>query len=309
MSHRRSQRSGVQTRSVDSELGSWSTVEWSPGEGDPLAGLVERIWHSTGATECRRYRVLPHGLVEIVVVLDGSYAVFADGRPTVLSGIPVVKVGTHLRPAFMKTLERRFTVLGMRLHPALASAILGHPLEELDWVLNLELALGAPAGELADRLHQDATAIGRVRWARRWLRRQTRDWGQDGRDDRAVAWMADELLRSGGAVRISKLAARLGMPGYRLSRDFRRRMGVTPKRFARAHRFRTLLRELQSNKGTPLSTIALRVGYYDQAHMNNEFKEMSGLTPTQFRSQLGHYHFPYRVLELPSRSHPAPSGS
>jgi AraC-like DNA-binding protein len=34
--------------------------------------------------------------------------------------------------------------------------------------------------------------------------------------------------------------------------------------------------------GASLSQVALDAGYYDQPHMNAEFREMAGLTPRQF---------------------------
>jgi methylphosphotriester-DNA--protein-cysteine methyltransferase len=56
---------------------------------------------------------------------------------------------------------------------------------------------------------------------------------------------------------------------------------VTPKRFARIHRFRFVLDALH-RAPRPLSTLALDAGYYDQAHMNGEFRSLARMTPREY---------------------------
>src|SRR5437588_11929303 len=58
-------------------------------------------------------------------------------------------------------------------------------------------------------------------------------------------------------------------------------IGAPPKRYARILRFRRVLSLLQSG-AAPLADLALDAGYYDQPHMNAEFRELSGFSPREF---------------------------
>lgn len=114
-----------------------------------------------------------------------------------------------------------------------------------------------------------------------------------------MSWAVQRIIESEGAVRIGELEEKTGLSRYGLMRGFRQQTGVTPKRFVRIRRFRNVLHLLKDSELEP-SQIALVTGYYDQAHMSNEFKRMSGLTPCEFRRALDRYQVPFRLIEVSS---------
>jgi transcriptional regulator GlxA family with amidase domain len=67
-----------------------------------------------------------------------------------------------------------------------------------------------------------------------------------------------------------------------LRRVFFEQTGLTPKHFSRVIRFRHSLSVLTSRKRGEWAQVALECGYYDQAHFDNEFRELSGYSPGQF---------------------------
>ena len=87
--------------------------------------------------------------------------------------------------------------------------------------------------------------------------------------------------QGGGAVSIAALREQTGQTKTRLTTAFREQIGVPPKLYARIHRFRRVLALLDESAG-PFAEIALTAGYYDQPHMNAEFRELSGFTPRDF---------------------------
>jgi AraC-like DNA-binding protein len=51
--------------------------------------------------------------------------------------------------------------------------------------------------------------------------------------------------------------------------------------FGRILRFQRAARDLARPDGPSLCEIALDCGYYDQAHLNRDFREFAGRTPTE----------------------------
>ena len=88
------------------------------------------------------------------------------------------------------------------------------------------------------------------------------------------AW---ELLRaSDGAVEIAALAPKVGWSRRHLAERFRIDVGLPPKSVARILRFARVTRTLRSGAGAGLADVA----YAYQAHLNRDFRELAGTTPT-----------------------------
>ncbi|MGC4053070.1 MAG: helix-turn-helix domain-containing protein [Paludibaculum sp.] len=67
-----------------------------------------------------------------------------------------------------------------------------------------------------------------------------------------------------------------------MRRVFLEQTGVSPKLFCRVVRFRSLINRLAQDEDANWADLALDYGYYDQSHLVNEFRELSGLTPTSY---------------------------
>jgi len=190
--------------------------------------------------------------------------------------------GIYSRALVVEAPRRRCRVIGVRFHPSGAWALLGHPLSELaDVTADLEDLLGRAAAELAERCHDAGSGRERVRRVAAWLERRLLGATATTSVDTAASWVARCIARSGGNAIIGTLRAKAGLTGARLSSVFRQQVGVTPKRYARIVRLDRALAML-SRPGASLTRVALDAGYYDQPHMNAEFREMAGLTPRQF---------------------------
>jgi AraC-like DNA-binding protein len=95
-----------------------------------------------------------------------------------------------------------------------------------------------------------------------------------------VAWVWRRLRRSAGQVRIGALAGEVGWSPRHLVSRFREQVGLAPKPVARVLRFRRALALLAAPGGPPWAEAAVACGYYDQAHLNREFRALAGCTPT-----------------------------
>jgi len=257
----------------ESPLGCWTRRDWRP---EHLAGVVDHFWFSEGVVTHPRERILPNGMVELIVNLGEEPYRLVEGAgsdilTSCLSGVqsaPLVIEG----PA-------RHTVLGVRLHPARAYALLARPMREVSGLTaDLLDLVGPSASELTGRCHDAASVPEIFRVAARWVaERVARAPGVDP----SIAWAAARIEGTGGAVSITELRQQAGLSKARLTTLFREQIGVAPKLYARIVRFRRVLAMLDAEAG-PLAAIALDAGYYDQPHMNAEFRELAGVAPRDF---------------------------
>jgi len=65
-------------------------------------------------------------------------------------------------------------------------------------------------------------------------------------------------------------------------RQFKLRMGVSPKYFLKVMRFENAFRLKNKNPFLDWLSIAIICGYYDYQHLARDYKDLTGLSPTQF---------------------------
>ena len=85
-----------------------------------------------------------------------------------------------------------------------------------------------------------------------------------------------------GNLTVSRLAERNFTTVRQLQRKFLQHIGVTPKEFINIVRYQYTFPQIKNNPSRKsLDEIALESGYYDHAHLSNEFKRYTGVTPSQ----------------------------
>lgn len=94
------------------------------------------------------------------------------------------------------------------------------------------------------------------------------------------------LLDREGDVSMRELLELTGWSRRRLAGRFREHVGMTPKALARLARFRHAERLLRAPGHRSITSVALTCGYYDQAHLNRDYRELAGCTPTAHLAQL-----------------------
>ena len=90
----------------------------------------------------------------------------------------------------------------------------------------------------------------------------------------------------GGAdyPKTSELASALEMTGRQLQRVFKKYVGVRPKWILSRARIRKAVHEMSKTGASEkdLASLAMKLGYYDQAHFNRDFKLMTGSPPLDY---------------------------
>ncbi len=185
--------------------------------------------------------------------------------------------GLHATPASIRHDGFQYGV-SLDLTPLGARALLGLPAGELAYgVVPLEDVFGPSASGLVDRL------VSSLGWGDRFavldevLVRRLKEGCVP---PAPVAWAWRRLVSAGGAVEVDTLARDVGYSRRQLSELFRRELGLSPKVAARVVRFEHSRRLLERSEGASLARVAASSGYYDQAHLTREWREIAGCTPS-----------------------------
>jgi AraC-like DNA-binding protein len=169
-------------------------------------------------------------------------------------------------------------MLGLRLRPGVAGAVLGMPASEvLDVHTRLEDLLGRWASELGERLEEtdgDEEAFALIEGA---VGSRIADGGPD-----PLVLAATRRLGFPGS-RVDELAEALGISERQLRRRFHDSVGYGPKTLDRVLRFRRLVEQTSAvaSGESDLARVAADLGYADQAHLTRDCVHLSGLTPVK----------------------------
>jgi AraC-like DNA-binding protein len=264
----------------EGELGWWEMASRAPHAR--LAGGVLRYcgYEEHTAQPLRRLEAPFAGVVVILSFGEKIRLVDADGRDELhrsFSG------GLSDGPTFT---EHGGTQHGIQvdLAPPAARALFGMPLRELtNRVVSLDDLLGREGAELIERLY-DAP-----RWDQRFdlldelLSRRLED-GSRVAAPLLGAWR--RLTEARGRVEIEELAGELGYSRRHLSARFGEELGLSPKTYARVLRFEHAVERLGRDDGARFAEIAQDCGYYDQAHLNRDFREFAGTSPGDYVGRL-----------------------
>jgi AraC-like DNA-binding protein len=94
-----------------------------------------------------------------------------------------------------------------------------------------------------------------------------------------VAGLATSVLRRRGRVSVEAMALAAGVSRQHLTREFRERLGISPKLYCRLARFHSGLVHAGRRASVDWAQAAIDLGYADQSHMIAEFRQFSALTP------------------------------
>lgn len=243
-----------------------------------LRGLVTRyIGYRQHNVTLPLHRGLPSRHVTLIISLDLPVRIVGmpsrDQSPTSLRGLVG---GMHTSPALIAQ-DATQAGIHLELNPLGTRTLLGMPAAGLSGYV-VDLAdLGSPAlAHLPERL---ATAPD---WVRRFailddvLRSAA---GEAVSTLPELRWAWRGLIGARGTVRIESLAGEIGWSRRYFTERFRREVGLSPKQVARVLRFEHACARLRSGAATSLAELAVDCGYYDQAHLTNEWHALAGCTP------------------------------
>ena len=229
-----------------------------------FASHVECFWMHRTDGPIRNFHVFPDGCSDIIF----------EQPARDYGGLAIV--GTMTRAQAFDIPGRHLT-FGVRFRPGMAARLLRVPGSvAVDQSIPLADAWKVAAvGDLLDQLADSRSP------------HDTIDRFEASLDDpvpldpveKSLAW----LVECGGQVSMDTLADAASLSPRQFRRICLERTGLSPKHLARVLRFREAAK-YASGKHPDWGDIAAASGYYDQAHLIDEFKELAGVSPAQFSS-------------------------
>ena len=234
-----------------------------------------------------RHRGLPSPYLTVIFTLDDPLVITGhpDPRQPPASYRTLVG-GLHTSPALV-THQGRQSGIQLQLSPLGARALLGTPAGELAGIdVDGPAVLGPLADQIVEQMREEPDWPGRFAVVDRMLTarldRPRPTVSPRVSPEVAQAWRL--LLAAGGLRNVAALAAETGWSDRHLRSRFREETGLTPKAAARVIRFDRARRRLQvlatSGEQPSLASLAADCGYYDQAHLAREFRELAGCAPS-----------------------------
>jgi len=226
-----------------------------------------------------RHRGMPNATLALAVSIGTPLTVRRAGHADVVAaatvgGLRSGPVGI-VHDGTQRGVQLALTPRGARALLGLPAAALAHGVWALDEVV------GRRAHELTDRLASAPGPAGRARVL----------------DDVLASWVVDEnypaavdgawrrLAASAGRAPVASIAREMGLSRRHLGHLVRAELGLTPKTVARVLRFGKARSCLRSGRTGSLADTAVACGYFDQAHLSNEWKQLAGCTPGEWISE------------------------
>ncbi|SFU88205.1 AraC-type DNA-binding protein [Polaromonas sp. YR568] len=261
---------GPETTAPASTLASFPVAEPLRGHVSQILAYRETLPQGQTLTE----RVLPDGAIRLM--FD-----FADVPCAGAARGPSMRVAGASAAATVLQLSGRLEGISVALHPGAAATLLGMPAGEVEnHAISLETLWGAEAHALAERMAGAKDDASRVALLTAALQRKTS--GAATLNQQRAGHAARLVTRSGGRLSLRQTAEAVNVGERRLQQLFFEHVGMPFRAWSRLARLHACLRLIRRQPDPAWADVAAEAGFYDQAHLANEFRALCGLSPTLF---------------------------
>jgi AraC-like DNA-binding protein len=249
-----------------------------PPRHPALQGVVQLVWaaESTAPRAPALEQMLPNGAVHVVLRFDDPVTIF-DGPDDAAGRVFHALVGGLRDRFWQKEASDGGASVGALVEPGHGS-ILGLPPGELSGRhVDLADVWGADAGRTRDRL-SDGDAAARLDRFEALLAARVAPLPHP-----IVRHALARFRASSASPTVSEVQRESGYSHRYFTTLFHREVGLTPKVYCRIRRTCEALALLRDPR-LPLADVATKAGFFDQAHMNRDFRAITGLSPGAYRA-------------------------
>ncbi len=179
-----------------------------------------------------------------------------------------------------KTHSKKPAILGIQFYPQAFPKLLSIPASDLtNESIDINSLFGKEGAELTEKIFTTDGDMQKVKLVSSFLEKK---FGrQERKKDIVIEHAIHHIHHHKGKVSIDKLIDQSCLSQRQFERNFKELAGFSPKSYLKIVRFESLLDYFTISQ-TTLTDVALEFGYYDQAHLNHDFKAFTGLAPSQY---------------------------
>lgn len=237
---------------------------------DDLAFWIAHYWMIRWDLRgCEPYvaKSLPHPNVHVIFETTGSV---------------VAGVQPHM---FSRVLEGESQVFGIKFKPGGFRPFLKFATSKLaDRIVPAESILGKDVSALEVVLLSSREDDEKVEAANAFFR--ARMPNQRDAAIEVAGGIVGRILEEPDIKTVDDLVDRTGIGKRSLQRMFNEYVGVSPKWVIRRYRLHELVERFNSKDEPHWAELALELGYFDQAHLINDFRSITGYSPTEYQTLL-----------------------
>jgi AraC-like DNA-binding protein len=255
--------------------------------GPPLSAWVECFWYSPAGrsgSAMRRRSALPSGSMDVVFNLgENSVQVLLPPDRVALRTDGTILHGAQSGYFIIDARPVTHASTGVHFRPGGGAVLLGAPASELsDLHVSLSDLWGASAQQLRAQLIEcrdpvqvfqalERALLMRLRVARLPL------------VNPAISFALRRFSTGASVDRVAPVRQATGYSERHFNSLFQQAVGLSPKRFCRIQRLRAVVEQLARGAPVEWAQVAAANGYFDQSHLNRDFRLFSGVTPGDYR--------------------------
>ncbi len=254
-------------------------AEYKPSK--PLNSFVEFYWEGNFNSTFEpilSQLVIPNGFVELVIHLSEFHCDLQDGHSWGQSPDYTI-IGLYKRP-YEVQFRSHVRVFGIRFKPEGIYNLFGIPGSQFsERFEDMELVLGSHFRNYCSRLREAGGINQKLKLTHRYLLAQLLNHHPE---TTYLNRAADLIRQANSTTKVNELPGKVYISRRQLEREFKEKIGLSPKQYMRIARLNAINRYLQTGTEISLSTLSLETGFADQAHLCREFKTFSGVSPVKF---------------------------
>ncbi len=259
----------------------------------PLLRFVRSLWYVRAPfVEHRRERILPSGCAHIVLSLSHDFLTDCTEGGRERRTAPVLMVGQRSVYEII-AYEDLVDMAGVIFEPGAVPALVA---DRADLISNRNFPMDQIWPGYTDRLRsrmlEGASPEARLQILENRLSTAFKRWRavSDLGPHPAVRFALEQFAHNSNQLSVRDIARRTGWSERRFSQIFREQVGFPPKVWSRLQRLQRAVRRLQAGLEISWAEIAVECGFYDQAHLANEFRSFSGIDLTTYTASQGANH-------------------
>jgi AraC-like DNA-binding protein len=253
-----------------------------------LSPYVELFWtgdFNFNSTDLLSQRVIPYGYVELIIHLTDSHCELLQGSN--FSPSPdYTLIGLFTEPYDIQFREN-VKVFGIRFKPEGIYHAFGFPASEMHQSFeDMDNIEGKNFRNFTSKLREVKTVSEMILLAEKYLLKNI----NSSKLNLYYLNHAAEIIRNkNGILSMNELASMVYIGARQLEREFKQKLGISPKRYMRIARLNEVNRKIINGDRVDLTDLSYSTGYSDQAHFTRDFKHFTGESPMVFISKKERY--------------------